>query len=210
MAKTRDCYLGDTLRVNLLLAVDGVGVESETPVIYIRRASDDLLYDFDDDTFKAEPTTAFDTLTEDEDLHGLYYYEFDTSILNAEDLLVCYVQNGGTVVPWVEVQEFQIVRKVYEVHGSMIYNYDTGHTHFGAFMTNGMLVVNTPSRVTFRVVSQAGVEVMAAYQVSSGTSGFFTYDKSGMALVAHTTYYLEVTVEYAGYSYFQSFEFNTL
>lgn len=210
MASSRECYLGDTLRVNLLLSDAGAGVTGESPVLYIRRVSDDMLYDFDDGTFKAVPTTAYDSLTEDTDLDGLYYYDFDTTVLNEEDLLVCYLVNGGVVVPWVEIQEFRVLRREYKVHGSLIYDYETGHTHMGAFLTDGEEVVDAPSRVTFRIVSQAGVEVMAAAQVTDETDGFFSYDNSSLTLTDHTTYYLEVTVEYSGYSYFDSVEFNTL
>jgi hypothetical protein len=204
--ETLKVNLGDTISIQMLVTTGGIGVGELTPYLRIEKVSNGQLYDFSTGNFSGTPVTPFAALTEDENLLGVYYYDFDTSVLSTDDDLLVYMYNGSPAVTELRLYQVQKITEPFVV-GYAVQDLSTGIITIGGFLMLKTGRAETPSRATFEIRNQDGTVYRVAEQVTSHTSGIFSLAVSGLTPVQYKNYILNVTIENDGLSFSGSFPF---
>lgn len=204
--ETIQVNLNDTIRVQYLLESGGVGVSGKDVYIKFEKVSNGQLYDFATGNFSGTPGTEYDKMTEDTELAGIYYYDFDTAVFSSDDSMLAYIYCGDPKA--VHVKTYQIIKNATPfVGGYAVQNLTTGIITVGGFLMLKTGRCLTPSRATFEIRNQDGSVYRASEQVLSHTSGFFSLAISGLTPTQYKNYILYITIEYDGLSYYGAFPF---
>ena len=205
--------LGDPIRIRMLLEVNGVPATGQDALtrVRVRRDSDGMMYDFDDDTWKVTPTTDYHVLAEDSELPGSYIYNLATTGLLVEDILTFHLTCSADPVHVEEVQFEVVQHEDYTADGILSHDYDSGLSTMSAVLLRKEGVVTTADRAFFSVYKAIdGSFLLEDYEVTSHTNGVFVYSVSTLGLEAHTSYFLLVSVEDGNQSYKAFTKFTTL
>lgn len=197
---------GQTEKIySLFLDEDNDGITGASPTITIKRVSDGLYYDFNDNTFKASGwTTRQGTLTQVDATNdpGLYTYSFDTSSLDDDDYLIKTDLATATNAPqlselrvgdWVdEIQEKEVMMNV-------VYDTTADTLAFETWLElSGQQQITGLSNGRIDVYTAAGVLSFSLTDAAADAQGVFSMTKATPGLSADDSYYCICQIDYNG------------
>ena len=171
----------------------------EVPRYSMMRTSDSYFWDFTNDLWTTTPANQYsDPMTSNTNIPALYTATLETDFITQEtEILFIYSSTTFTTTERVQFVKDNSLR----VFPALVYNRDTEQTSITCIGIAKQNIILTPARVTFTVLSQAGVTILDPIVVTSSVNGVLTTTTADLTPVEGTAYILEVIYEYDGHSY---------